>query len=425
MASSVGTVFPEGFLWGVATAGHQVEGNNTNSDTWLLEHVEGTAFLEPSGDAMDHYHRYAEDIALIAALGFNAYRFSIEWSRLEPAQGLFSEVEFEHYRRVLRCCRENGLKAVVTLHHFVSPIWFLARGGWEAEDAPALFGTYAAKVMEELGDLIDAVCTMNEPNLAWVLADAGMAPRSADDRANDPMLCGAARALGMEPERIAQFQFAATERAFEIKRAAHRAAVAAVRAARPDLPVGWTLANSSIRAVPGGEERAERARREINLRFLEVSREDDFVGIQTYEHSWYGPNGPVDAPEGAERKRAGGEFAPEAIGDTVREAWEHAQVPVFVTENGISTEDDRERVRFFERSVPAVARCIADGVPVMGYVCWSAFDNYEWVFGYGPKFGLIAVDRTTQRRTVKPSAVYLGGIAHVNGAGVVPGGDRR
>lgn len=416
------SIFPEGFLWGVATAGHQVEGNNVNSDTWFLEHVEGSAFSEPSGDAMDHYHRYPEDIALIASLGFTAYRLSIEWARVEPACGLFSAAELEHYRRVLQCCHAHGLKAIVTLHHFSSPIWFLAHGGWEAKDAPELFARYVTKVMEELGGLIDVVCTMNEPNLAWVLADAGLAPREAADRARDPMMCGAAKALGMDPAQIAQFQFAATKQAFEIKCAAHHAAVAAVHAVCPNTPAGWTLANSAIKAVPGGEERAEQARQEINLRFLEVARTDDFVGIQTYSNTWYGADGPVDPPAGVELTQRGEEFAPEAVAATVREAWETAHVPVLVTENGIATEDDAQRIRFIERAVASIAQCVADGIPVKAYTCWSAFDNYEWVFGYGPKYGLIGIDRTTQRRIVKPSAVFLGGLARTNGAHVVMGG---
>src|SRR5215469_7068390 len=109
--------FPQGFLWGAATAAHQVEGGNINSDAWLLEHVEGTVYSEPSGDACDHYHRYREDIALLAGLGFNAYRFSIEWARIEPEEGEFSLAQLEHYRRMLAACHEHAVKPVVTLHH--------------------------------------------------------------------------------------------------------------------------------------------------------------------------------------------------------------------------------------------------------------------------------------------------------------------
>src|SRR5436305_1905258 len=110
--------FPDGFLWGAATAAHQVEGGNTNSDAWLLEHVDGSLYSEPSGDACDHYHRYGDDIALLARLGFNSYRFSIEWARVEPEEGEFSLAQLEHYRRMLAACHEHGVKPAVTLHHF-------------------------------------------------------------------------------------------------------------------------------------------------------------------------------------------------------------------------------------------------------------------------------------------------------------------
>ena len=131
--------FPAGFLWGTATAAHQVEGNTVNSDNWLMEHMPGTIFTEPSGDACDHYHRYPDDIALLAELGFNLYRFSIEWARVEPEDGEFSVAELDHYRRMLATCHEHHITPLVTFHHFTSPRWIAAQGGWEAETTPAKF----------------------------------------------------------------------------------------------------------------------------------------------------------------------------------------------------------------------------------------------------------------------------------------------
>ena len=131
--------FSHGFLWGAATAAHQVEGNNVNSDLWVLENVKPTLFAEPSGSACDHYHRYADDIKLLASLGFNTYRFSIEWARIEPEQGVFSMAELDHYRRVLAACHENNITPMVTFYHFTSPRWFAAIGGWEHKTAGDLF----------------------------------------------------------------------------------------------------------------------------------------------------------------------------------------------------------------------------------------------------------------------------------------------
>ncbi len=142
--------FPEGFIWGAATAAHQVEGNNTNSDFWLLEHMEGTLFKEPSGDACDHVHRYPEDIALLADLGFGSYRLSIEWARIEPAEGHFSKAALDHYRRVLATCHENGVEPCVTYHHFTTPLWASAEALASAFRIPALRAGCVLRVADGL-----------------------------------------------------------------------------------------------------------------------------------------------------------------------------------------------------------------------------------------------------------------------------------
>ncbi|MDN4609832.1 glycoside hydrolase family 1 protein [Arthrobacter burdickii] len=403
--------FPQDFLWGVASAGHQVEGSNVNSDVWFLEHLPGTMFSEPSGDALDHYHRYREDIALIASLGFTSYRFSLEWARIEPEEGLFSQAELNHYRRVLEACHEHGLTPVVTFHHFASPRWLLAVGGWEGPRTAALFARYCDRVMAHLGDLIGVACTLNEPNLPWLLKSFGIGGEAPENRGSVPVWAAAAERLGVDPSTIAPFQFSSTEAGFDVKLAAHRAATAAIKARRPELPVGWTLANSDIQSIDGGSETAGQVRRDVNERFLEASRGDDFVGIQTYGRTVYGPDGLAPAPEGAATNQMGEEIYPQALGTTIREAARIAGIPVIVTENGLATEDDTQRVDYLRAAVDSVASCLADGIDVRGYIAWTAFDNYEWVFGYRPKFGLIGVDRTTQERIPKDSARWLGGLA--------------
>lgn len=406
--------FPTGFLWGAATAAHQVEGNNVNSDVWLLEHLPGTIFTEPSGDACDHYHRYPEDIALLARLGFNTYRFSIEWARIEPEEGEFSHAILEHYRRVLTTCHEHGLTPVVTFHHFTSPRWLLAAGGWEDARTPDKYARYCERVTRHLGDLIGAVCTLNEPNLPRLLLQLGVL-RPVEQQWQAPMWVAAGRALGIPPERVAPFQFSGTAAAFETMLAAHRAGCAAIKAVRDSLPVGWTLANADIQAGPGGEARAAAVRREVNEVYLEAVRGDDFVGIQTYGRIRFGPDGPLGPEEGAELSAMGDEFYPEGLEATIRQAAAIAGIPVLVTENGIATRDDTERITYIRRALRGVARCLQDGIDVRGYICWTAFDNFEWMSGYGPKMGLIAVDRAAQERTIKPSARWLGTVARTNG----------
>src|SRR5688572_9150609 len=142
--------FPDGFLWGSATAAHQIEGNNWANDWWAWEHAPGTPCVEPSGDACDHYHRFRDDVALVARMGHQVFRFSIEWARIEPEEGEFSRAELAHYARVLDACEEHGLVPMATLHHFTSPRWFAQRGGWEQAENLPLFGRYCERVMRAL-----------------------------------------------------------------------------------------------------------------------------------------------------------------------------------------------------------------------------------------------------------------------------------
>ncbi len=406
--------FPPTFLWGTATAAHQVEGGNVYNDSWALEHAPGSPYVASSGDACDHYHRYADDIALLADLGFTLYRFSLEWSRIEPEEGEFSLAQLDHYRRVLACCHEHGLTPMVTFHHFSSPRWLAASGGWEAAETPTRFARYCERAMAHLGDLIPLACTLNELNIGPVLAAIGVEELRAFREA--PWYAAAARAVGSDPTRFAPFLYAAiSERGRDTILAAHRRGAEVIKAARGDCQVGLTAALQDIQAGPGGEETAVRLRRDINTVYLEAARGDDFVGVQIYSRMRVGPEGPLPPEEGVEQTQMGYEFWPEALEAAIREAVAVARVPVIVTENGLSTDDDTRRIAYVERALRGVAACLRDGLDVRGYTYWSALDNFEWALGYRPTFGLIAVDRRTQQRTVKPSARWLGSIAHANG----------
>ncbi len=411
------TLFPEEFLWGTATAAHQVEGNNVNSDVWLLEHVPGTIFVEPSGDAIDHYHRFADDIALLAEMGFNMYRFSLAWSRIEPAEGEFSQAILDHYRRMLETCHAHGLLPMVTFHHFTSPRWLMTEGGWEAETTPARFARFCGKATEALGDLIGGAGTLNEANIGPLLMSTGTLP-TREQRVQAPWWQAAARAVNVAPEDFVPFVFATSDRAREVILEAHRQATEAIKAGPGEFPVGLSLAIQDIQAGPGGEATAERMQRAINDVFLEAVRDDDFVGVQSYSRQRFGPDGPLPPEEGVELTQMGYEFWPEALEAAIRHAVKIAEIPVIVTENGIGTEDDTRRIAYVRRALQGVERCLADGLDVRGYTYWSAFDNFEWMLGYEPTFGLIEVDRETQKRTPKPSAWWLGDVARANGLSV-------
>jgi beta-glucosidase len=379
--------FPRPFVWGTATAAHQVEGGNWNNDWWMWEHDPASPCVEPSGDACDHWHRYPDDIALLAGLGFNAYRFSLEWSRIEPEEGEISRASLDHYRRMGAACRERGLEPIVTFHHFTTPRWLAARGGWENPAIADHFARFCERAATHLGDAMARACTLNEPNIVatmgWLV---GIFPPGARDR----------------ERRL---------RVNDVFVDAHRKAVGAIKGAAPSAPVGLTLAMSDCQAVDGGEAARDAYRRDMEDVFLEAARGDDYLGVQCYTRMRFGPGGLLGPEAGARLTQMGYEFWPEALPATLRRAAEVAKVPLLVTENGIGTDNDTERIEFVTRALAGVRECLDAGLDVRGYVYWSLLDNFEWALGYRPTFGLVAVDRTTQVRTPKPSARWLGEVA--------------
>ena len=386
------------FLWGAAGSAYQVEGNNINSDIWLLETLPNSPFREKSGDACDHYHLYDQDIALLAKLGLNSYRFGIEWARIEPEEGRFSTAALAHYGRMLESCHRHGVTPVVTIHHFSSPRWFAAKGGFENSGAPMLFARYAGRVVEALGDRIGWLCTINEANLSF-----GPGTRAL-----------AAAAAATNVPRFSTFLFSDESRSKPIVRECHGAARAAIKAVRPSLPVGYTLAMDDVQDAPGMEGRAATLRSEMFDVWLRQAKGDDFLGVQNYTRSVIGNRGRLPAPPGALVSQVGQEFYPSALGGAVRYAAANAGVPILVTENGIGIEDDAVRIQYIDEAFRSLKAAIDDGIDVRGYIHWSLLDNFEWLFGYRPKFGLIAVNRDTQKRTVKPSARHLGRMARRN-----------
>ena len=398
--------FPKGFLWGAATAAHQVEGNNINSDLWVLEHLKPTIFAEPSGDACDHYHRYADDIKMLAGLGFNTYRFSIEWARIEPEQGFFSNAELDHYRRVLAACHENKVQPMVTLSHFTVPRWFAALGGWESDGSADLFARYAERAAKHLGDLVSYATTFNEPNVPMLIAWMNF------DMPAGPMLERAAHAIGSD--RFGSFFLGNHEKLRDHMIAAHHRGLASMKSGPGKYPVGVNIAISDDQAA-GPDSGRDRKREEVYGPWLKAASASDFVGVQTYTRARVGKSKDLPPEPGVELTQVGWEFWPEALGETIRYAAAQAKVPVYVTENGIATEDDSRRVEYIRRALAAVQKCLADKIDVRGYIHWTLMDNFEWMSGFRPKFGLMAVNRSTQERLPRPSARFLGDIARRNG----------
>jgi beta-glucosidase len=410
-----GHPFPAGFLWGAATAGHQVEGNNVNSDVWALEYARPTAYTEPSGDAANSFELWSTDLALVRSMGLNSYRFSLEWARIEPEPGRFSIAMLNHYQAMIDGCRARGLTPVVTFNHFTTPRWFAAAGGWANPQSPALFARYCERAAKQLAASIGYATTLNEPNLAGLLGQ--LLPPGIGDR-----LLASDRAMSQAAARaydVARFQAGNAIWIEDLPAtaanllAAHRAGRQAIKAIRPELPVGVSLAIADDQAV-GRNSLRDALRARLYGRWLEAVRGDDFVGVQNYQRQVWNDKGRLPTPPGVPTNDSGSEVYPASLASAVRYAHAASGIPVIVTEHGVQAADDRIRARLIPAALAALKQAMDEGVPVTGYMHWSLIDNYEWGFGYGPKFGLHSFDHTTFIRTPKPSAAVLGGIARRN-----------
>ena len=428
--------FPQGFMVGASTAAHQVEGNNVHSDYWLQENVEHSQFVEPSGEAVDHYHRYEEDIRLMAEAGLNAYRFSIEWARIEPKQGEFDENEIEHYRKVIACCKENGVEPVVTLHHFTSPAWVISRGGWENEEVVDWFANYVQYVVKHLGSELRYICTINEANMRLQLAaimkkymsqmageqqEEKNAPKEGDvqvglnlDQGMNTMMLGmmeCAKAFGLQdPRGIHTFVSMCTPEGDILVMKAHQAAKKVIKELYPDIKVGLTLSLHDMQPATGGEDAAHKEWEEEFSHYLPYIAEDDFLGVQSYTRQCFDEKGNKYTPEGVELTQMGYEFYPQAIANVVRAAAKEFKGDLIVTENGVATADDSRRQEYIKEATAGLQACIKDGIPLKGYLHWSLMDNFEWQKGFSMQFGLIAVDRSNMKRTPKESLSLLGSM---------------
>ena len=428
--------FTKDFLLGAATAAHQVEGNNTNSDCWAMEHMEHTSYAEPSLDAVDHYHRYEEDIQLMADAGLNAYRFSLEWARIEPSEGQFDEEAIEHYRDVIHCCKKHGIEPVVTLHHFSSPAWLIGKGGWEAASTVEDFARYTRYIIEKLGNELRCVCTINEANMGLQIAAIAerykrqmMAQMEKMQAAGDKDDADGTVQVGINLQKMMADQKAAAEenkKVFGVENVAnftsmrsadgdllvmkaHQAAKAVIRELAPHIRVGLTLSLHDMQVTEaGGEPFARKEWEDEFTHYLPYIQDDDFLGVQNYTRSLFGPNGGLPYPEGAEMTQMNYEFYPQALEHVIRKVAEDFKGDLIVTENGVAIADDSRRMAFIAEALAGVKNCIDDGIPVKGYFHWSLIDNFEWQKGYSMTFGLISVDRTTQTRTPKESLSFLG-----------------
>lgn len=415
-ASSTYATFPATFAFGTATAAHQVEGGNTNNDYYAWEQQGRTP---PAGAADDEYHRYDEDLGIASSLGQNAFRLSVEWSRIEPAQGVFSDPEVEHYIALLTSAHAHGLRTFVTLHHFTNPIWAADQGDWSNDAMPVWFSEYVAYLVPRIGGLVDYWLTVNEPNgnafTSYLLG--ATPPGKSDVRATGRVLSNYLKAHAAAYHLIhavlpnAMVSFADHFRVLDPARwwdPADRLMADVLSSFFNDQPLEALTSGRLRLYVPT---------------LLDIEEDQptlkgtlDFIGVNYYTRDLVrsdagAPQGfALENMPGAPVTASGEEIYPAGL-YRVLLSLRRFHLPMFITENGIDDPTDEHRAAFICDHLAAMAAAMAEGADVRGYLYWSLIDNYEWTSGFGPKYGLAAVDLATERRTIRPSAQVFADIA--------------
>lgn len=413
--------FPDGFVWGTATAAHQVEGGNFRNDWWLWEQMPGHIRNNDSAAvACDWWHRAEDDIALAARLNMGAQRVSLEWSRIEPRPGEWDEEALARYRRMLESICAQGMQPLVCLFHFTLPQWVAGRGGWENTWTLDRFARFVDKVAGEYGDLVRWWLTINEPMvytaLGWVMGVWPPGKHRVFDAA-----------------RVARNLVLAHAQAYHIvhrhrpdamvSAAMHMASyVPHTPGARGDRIVAaarhWATNHLWLQATLDGVLRPPLGRFQ---RIGEAVDSHDYLGFQYYftyplAFAWRRPTNffiqeMVDLVPGAAAMM--GENRPEGLYTWARWFSRYGK-PMVVTENGLLETVERQRPAYLLRALAALHRAIQEGADVRAYYHWSLVDNFEWAEGYAARFGLVHVDFATQQRTVKRSGWLYAEIARAN-----------
>jgi len=394
--------FPDGFLWGASMSAHQVEGDNTNSDWWAWEHSPKRVAelkkkgLDPSdfqsGKAADHYRRFRDDFALAEKLNLNAIRLSIEWARIEPEEGVFDEDALRHYVEVVRDLKKRGIEPIVTLHHQTNPLWFSKNYTWKSSRSVDLFSGYVKKVVEALKDEVTWWTTLNEPKLIVL--------RGGPGRIRKPF--GYMQSLNHLVE-------------------AHKAAYSIIRELNPNAKVSVAYsfqAWSTSSTLPINQALVHTARFLDREWFIgKILDSLDYIGVNYYRAYHFGFRGILPAW----KQRGSGivsdmnwEVYPHGLYHIAHNLSERYRKPLLITENGIADKDDTRRAYFIVEHLRALYEAIKKGADIRGYCHWALTDNFEWEHGFSPRFGLIAIDYETQKRTIRESAKLYADIAKHN-----------
>lgn len=403
-------IFPDDFLWGASTAGHQVEGGNYDQWTvWELAHAQEMANTAEkrlgwipdwkkhkeqaekpenyvSGKGVDHYHRYKEDFDILKKLNLNAFRFSIEWSRCEPEEGVWDKTAIDHYHNYIAELKERGIEPIINLWHWTHPVWFEEKGAFSKSGNVGHFLRFVTKIAEEFGNDVKYIITINEPNVYITYADLNKVP------------------VPPQGSHIARLYM------YWNLMKAHKYSYSILKKINPELQVGIAqqIANDQPKDNSKFTDKlvARLASYAWAWWFLNrIKRQMDFVGFNYYFSNYY--DGLKLANPKEPTSDVGWYMEPSGVGEVATKIWIKYHVPVMITENGVADEDDQYREWWLKETMLSLVKARKAGVNLIGYMHWSLLDNFEWAFGWWPKFGLVSVDReNNMKRTIRPSALW-------------------
>lgn len=389
--------FPKRFFWGASTSAHQVEGGNHNQwSVWELENASRLAKESKkyppdnyiSGEACDHYNRYQEDFSLMKSMNMNSFRFSIEWSRIEPKEGVWDAEAIQHYRDYFQALKKQNIEPFVTLWHWTVPVWFANKGGFVKRRNVKYFVRFAEKVFAELGREFRYVVTINEPET--------YVHKGYLDSEWPPQVCSKAQTLRV----YCNLAYAHKK----VYRLAHKTSRRFI--------VG--LAKNSAHIYPGDDARLSRWSASVatwagDYFFLDkIKNQLDFIGLNhyfSYRIYGYRAHNPEEKQSDLEW-----DMQPQNIQFVLERLHKRYGLPIIITENGCADGEDKSRQWWLQRTIMAMHKALQNGVNLQGYLHWSLLDNFEWAYGFWPRFGLIAVDYKTQKRTPRSSAIWFAKI---------------
>jgi beta-glucosidase len=414
--------FPRGFLWGTATAAHQVEGNNTNNNWWAWEQQDGHIMQgHKSGLACDWWGgRWKEDLDRAAETGQNAHRFSIEWSRIQPTPDQWDESALERYRSMLRGMLERGLMPMLTLHHFSSPIWLEEQGGWENDDTPRKFSVFVRKAVEALKEYVSYWVTINEPNVyAYSAFSEGQFPPGKKDmNATFHVMVNLVRGHAMAYKIIHEIQPEA-----RVGLSVNYRSLFPATASPLDKFVARTQSAifNDLFPAAASDGKVRLLYRTVNI--PEAAHSQDFLGVNYYSRDQVsfditrGPAlfGRMRYPKDADLSSTG--FIanePEGLFEALKWGLQF-NVPMLVTENGVEDHEDKMRPRYIAQHIQQLWHAVNFNWPIKGYFHWSLVDNFEWERGWTQRFGLWGLDVETQARIRRKSVDLYAEICKENG----------